>query len=101
MGDSELRPPALTGPHETGLVIDIVSIGIHNPLPLAGEATYMHVTCADGERYRLPEMLQGWATRMLAEHNTRHAANLDPALPITVEFGSIGHQMFARNFPAT
>ncbi|WP_281004932.1 hypothetical protein [Nocardia thailandica] len=38
MDVTALRPPVLTDPEQTGLVLDVVSIGVHNPLPLPGKA---------------------------------------------------------------
>lgn len=96
MDVTALRPPVLTDPEQTGLVLEVVSIGVHNPLPLPGESSYLYLTCAQGQRYRLPVALHGWATRTLAEHQQRVAAGEVAMLPMTVEFGVRDQQTFAR-----
>lgn len=56
---------------------------MHNPLPLPGESSYLYLTCAQGQRYRLPAALHGWATQTLAEPQQRVAADEVAVLPMT------------------
>ncbi|MFI8977335.1 hypothetical protein ACIGO9_30950 [Nocardia asteroides] len=95
MNDPVLLPPTISD-DEVGLVLDIADIGVHNPLPLAGEVSYLYLRCPDGSRYRVPSELHDWATRTLAEHHASVQTGVVPVLPAAVEFGVIGQQTFAR-----
>lgn len=99
MDGTELRPPTLEDPDGTGLVLDVVSIGVHNPLPLPHEDSYLYVICGDGTRHRLPGELRAWATETLVEHQHRLATDLVPLLPMTVEVGIRDGRMVARPLP--
>ncbi|WP_433759516.1 hypothetical protein [Nocardia sp. CA-135398] len=96
MDDIELQPPSVVSEKDTGLVLDIAAVGLHNPLGLAGEPTYAYVRCTDDTTYRLPAPLQEWATSMIAVNHVHRAAGHQSLFPGQIEFGILNGGMYAE-----
>ncbi|WP_040786160.1 hypothetical protein [Nocardia pneumoniae] len=96
MDDIELQPPTVASPRHTGLVLDIATLSIHNPLAGPGEITYPYIRCTDHRVLRLPEPLHRWATETIALEHATHAAGAPPLFPGQVEFGILDGIMYAE-----
>ncbi|MGK8524359.1 hypothetical protein ACRS6B_23650 [Nocardia asteroides] len=96
MDDIELQPPTVASAKHTGLVLDIATLAIHNPLAGPGETTYPYVRCTDHRVMRLPEPLHRWATETIALNHTQHATGALPLFPGQVEFGILDGTMYAE-----
>ncbi|MEU4414873.1 hypothetical protein ACIBEH_05580 [Nocardia salmonicida] len=92
----ELQPPCVTSDKHSGLVLDIDTLALHNPLPLAGEDTHAYIRCTDGATYRLPAALQDWATTAMAAHYAHKAAGKPLLFPGQVEFGILHGTVYAE-----
>ncbi|MFD3459724.1 hypothetical protein ACFWVM_08445 [Nocardia fluminea] len=95
MGDIELHPPCVASEKHTGLVLDIDTLALHNPLPLAGEDTHAY-SCTDGTTYWLPAGLQDWATTVIAAHHAHKAAGTPLMFPGQIEFGILHGTVYAE-----
>jgi hypothetical protein len=96
MDDIELQPPRVASDKHTGLVLDIDTLALHNPLPLAGEDTHAYIRCTDGTTYRLPAALQDWATTVIAAHYAHKAAGKPLIFPGQIEFGILHGTVYAE-----
>lgn len=94
--DSDLYPPTIALPQQTGLILEISAVGWHNPLAARGEPSYAYVRCTDGHTIRLPTALQEWATGLLAANRARRAAGEPSLLPARIEFGVLDDRTYAE-----
>ncbi|WP_406274809.1 hypothetical protein OH799_01895 [Nocardia sp. NBC_00881] len=96
MDDIELQPPTVASAKQTGLVLDIADLDIHNPLAVPGETTYPYIRCTDHRVLRLPRPLHRWATDTIALNYAQHASGAVPLFPGQVEFGILDGTMYAE-----
>ncbi|MEU7632153.1 hypothetical protein AB0B25_19285 [Nocardia sp. NPDC049190] len=96
MDDIELQPPTVASAKQTGLVLDIAALDIHNPLAGPGEITYPYIRCTDHRVLRLPQPLHRWATDTIALNHAQRATGATPLFPGQIEFGILDGTMYAE-----
>ncbi|MFE3795600.1 hypothetical protein [Nocardia tengchongensis] len=87
-----LEPPMVASPQQTGMILDVAAIGIHDP---AGADT-LYLRATDGARYQLPEQLRDWATGMIGANLITLQAGEPSAFPRRIEFGILDGHMYAE-----
>ncbi|WP_227997834.1 hypothetical protein [Nocardia australiensis] len=92
----ELEPPKVASPKHTGLVLDVATIGLGNPLALPGESTQPYIRCTNHTVLRLPDPLHDWATTVIATTHTHRAEGWPPIFPGQIEFGILDGAMYAE-----
>ncbi|WP_227979832.1 hypothetical protein [Nocardia spumae] len=95
--DPAFDPPVVASASDTGVVLDVAGIGIHDPIGVAD----LYLELADGTRRQLPAPLRDWAITMLATHGRHTAIDELPVFPCRVEFGVLHGRMYAIPQPSS
>ncbi|MDH6280983.1 hypothetical protein [Prescottella agglutinans] len=90
-----LRPPTISSEDETGLVLDVATVGVSDTGFVDGSG-HPYVRCTDGKYFRLPEALRDWATASIAEHRALVQTGNGKLFPSSIEFGVFNGGMYAQ-----
>ncbi|MFQ6398806.1 hypothetical protein ACLMAJ_35880 [Nocardia sp. KC 131] len=96
MDDLELQPPTVASARHTGMVMDVVAIGLADPLAAADETTRPYIRCTDNTIFRLPKPLHDWAFTVITATDAHGAARHPAMFPRQIEFGILDGTMYAE-----
>lgn len=96
-GAQMLDLPVISTVEQTGLVLDVASVGVTGPGFGDVPAAAPYLRCADGQHFRLPEALRDWAIDSVATHHALEQTGCGPMFPSKVEFGIFNGGAYAQH----